>query len=243
MNMPIIRAQELGKTFPHNTAPLTLFRQMERVARRVPEQRLHALDDLNFEIVRGEWVGIVGNNGAGKTTLLKLIAGLYRPSCGALAVNGSATLLSGLGIGMLNELTVRENIFLYGALYGIPRAQLARQFDEIIAWAELQEFVYAKFQALSTGMRARLAFSVARYAESAIHLQDEALTAGDKDFADKCYAYYDAARARDRTFLIAAHDLNFIEKFCGRTLWLAKGKQIAFGETAAVLAQYRAYRA
>lgn len=243
MNTPLIRARGLGKTFPHNTAPLTLFRQMERVARRQPEKRLHALDDLNFEIARGEWVGIVGNNGAGKTTLLKLIAGLYRPSCGTLTVNGSATLLSGLGIGMLNELTVRENIFLYGALYGIPRAQLARQFDEIVAWAELQEFVYAKFQALSTGMRSRLAFSVARYAESAIHLQDEALTAGDKDFAAKCYAYYDAAHTRDRTFLIAAHDLNFIERFCARTLWLAKGKQIAFGETAAVLAEYRTSRA
>lgn len=243
MSTPIIHARGLGKTFPRSTAPLTLFRQVERLARRRDEEKLHALDNLNFEIERGEWVGLVGNNGSGKTTLLKIIAGLYRPTGGALTVNGSTMLLSGLGIGMLGDLTVRENVFLYGALHGIPRSQLVRQFDEIIAWAELQEFVYAKFQALSTGMRARLSFSVSRYAASAIHLQDEALTAGDKDFADRCYAYYAAARATDRTFLIAAHDLGFIERFCGRTLWLAKGKQIAFGDTMGVLEKYRAYHA
>ncbi len=239
----MIYARGLGMTFPHNTAPLTLYRQVERLTRRRAENRLRALDDLNFEIERGEWVGIVGNNGAGKTTLLKLIAGLYRPTGGILRVNGSAMLLSGLGIGMIGELTVRENVFLYGALYGISRPQLAQQFDEIIAWAELQDFVYAKFQTLSTGMRSRLAFSVARHAASAIHLQDEALTAGDKDFAAKCHAYYEAARASDRTFLIAAHDLSFIAKFCERTLWLAKGKQLAFGDTAEVLEKYRAYHA
>lgn len=243
MSAPIIHAQGLGKTFPHSTAPLTLFRQVERLTRRRGERKLHALDDLNFEIEGGEWVGLVGNNGSGKTTLLKLIAGLYRPTRGTLAVNGSTTLLSGPGIGMVGELTVRENIFLYGALYGIPRSQLARQLDEIIAWAELQEFVYVKFKALSTGMRSRLAFSVSRYAESTIHLQDEALTAGDKEFMAKCYAYYDTAHASNRTFLIAAHDLNFIEKFCGRTLWLAKGRQLAFGDTAEVLKKYRAFHA
>lgn len=243
MSVPMLAARGLVKTFPHNTAPLTLFRQFERLTRRRADVRLRALDDLNFEIERGEWVGLVGNNGSGKTTLLKLVAGLYPPSGGTLVVNGSTTLLSGLGIGMIGELTVRENVFLYGALYGISRPQLAQQFDEIIAWAELQEFVYAKFQTLSTGMRSRLAFSVARYAASAIHLQDEALTAGDKDFAAKCHAYYEAARASERTFLIAAHDLNFIARFCGRTLWLAQGKQMAFGETAQVLEQYCAYRA
>ncbi len=240
MNEPIIRAQALVKTFPHRAAPLTLFRQIEHFARRHPEEKLYALCDLNFEIARGEWVGIVGNNGSGKTTLLKLVAGLYPPTRGALRVNGSVTLLSGLGIGMIGELSVRENIFLYGALQGIARARLEQQFQEIIAWAELQEFVYAKFQTLSSGMRARLAFAVSRYSESAVQLQDEALTAGDKEFAKKCYAFYETARASNRTFLIAAHDLNFVGNFCARTLWLAKGRQMAFGTTAEVLAQYRA---
>lgn len=243
MKEPIIRARGLVKTFPQQTAPLPLIRQIERLAQRRNEQKRYALCDLNFEIARGEWVGIVGNNGSGKTTLLKIIAGLYPPSSGTLQVNGNITLLSGLGVGMIGQLTVRENIFLYGALHGIERARLTEQFDEIIAWAELQEFVFAKFQTLSTGMRARLGFSVSRYARSAIHLQDEALTAGDKDFARKCYAYFESARATDRTFLIAAHDLHFIERFCARTLWLAQGRQHAFDETGAVLEKYRAYRA
>ncbi len=241
MNDSIIRAQGLVKTFPLANAPLTLFRQMEYLVRRRAEKKLYALCDLNFEIQRGEWVGIVGNNGSGKTTLLKVIAGLYPLTRGTLHVKGSITLLSGLGVGMIDELTVRENVFLYGALHNISARRIEQQFGEIIAWAELQEFVYAKFQTLSSGMRARLAFSVARYSESAIHLQDEALTAGDKDFAVKCYAFYAQTRNSDKTFVIAAHDLNFIEQFCARTLWLDKGKQIAFDETAEVLKEYRAY--
>lgn len=244
MSEPIIRVHGLVKTFPLARAPLTLFRQMQQRAQSTREEQvLYALRDLEFEIRRGEWIGIVGNNGSGKTTLLKVIAGLYAPTRGTLRVNGNVTLLSGLGVGMIGELTVRDNVFLYGALHGIPTRQLKEQFAEMIAWAELQAFAYAKFQTLSSGMRSRLAFSVSRYAQSAIHLQDEALTAGDKDFADKCYAFYEAARTSGRTWLIAAHDLHFIERFCARTLWLVKGQQELFGETAEVLARYRAYHA
>lgn len=244
MTQPIIQARSLVKTFPLVSAPLTFFRSIESRARGTRrEQILYAVCDLSFEIQRGEWVGIVGNNGSGKTTLLKLVAGLYAPTCGTLVVRGDVTLTSGLGIGMIGQLTVRENVFLYGALHGIALQQLRAQFDEIIAWAELRDFVHAKFDTLSSGMRARIAFSVSRYAQSAIHLQDEALTAGDKDFALKCYAYYQECRRSDRTFLIAAHDLNFIETFCTRTLWLAKGRQVAFGDTAEVLQQYKAYHA
>jgi ABC-2 type transport system ATP-binding protein len=138
---------------------------------------------------------------------------------------------------------VRENVFLYGALHRIPTAQLRASFEEMIAWAELGNFVDAKFQTLSSGMRGRLAFSVSRYAPSQIMLQDEALTAGDKDFARKCRAYYTAARSGDRTFVIATHDLTFVQEHCSRALWLAKGSQMAFGETRDVLDKYRAYHA
>lgn len=240
----MIRAHGLVKTFPLAGHSLTLFRQIERRVRGTQnEQVLYALRDLSFEIQRGEWVGFVGNNGSGKTTLIKLIAGLYPPTRGKLTVAGDVTLLSGLGVGMIGELTVRENVFLYGALHSIPTRRLRDCFQEMIEWAELEEFVNAKFQTLSSGMRSRLAFSVSRYAESAIHLQDEALTAGDKDFAIKCRTFFTAAHATNRTFVIATHDLDFVEQFCTRTLWLAKGKQMAFGDTADVLEQYRAYHA
>lgn len=244
MTESIIRVQGLTKVFPRAGSALTFFRHMERRVRSgQEEQALFALCDVNFEVLRGEWVGVVGNNGSGKTTLIKVLAGLYPPTTGTVRVAGDVTLLSGLGVGMIGALSVRENVFLYGALHRIPTAQLQTSFAEMIAWAELEDFVDAKFQTLSSGMRGRLAFSVSRYAPSQIMLQDEALTAGDKDFARKCRAYYTTARSGGRTFVIATHDLNFVQEHCARTLWLAKGRQMAFGTTRDVLDQYHAYHA
>jgi len=223
-----------------------MFRQLQSLTHPRPrEERIfYALRDLNFQITRGEWVGLVGNNGSGKSTLLKVIAGLYPPSQGKLQVRGEVALLSGLGIGMVGLLSVRDNVYLSGAIHGLTQREVRAVFDEIIAWAELEEFVQANFITLSSGMRSRLGFSVSRYGTGEIVLQDEALSAGDKDFAAKCRAYYQAARSSGKkTFVVASHDLNFIEEFCPRTLWLAKGKQMAFGDTAEVLKEYRAYRA
>ena len=125
MSEHCIRADGLGKTFPLAHPPLTLFQHLARASRRQNTAPLNALTDVNFHVTRGEWIGIVGNNGSGKTTLLKLIAGLYPPSHGTLEVEGNVTLLSGLGVGMVATLSVRENIFLYGALCGILRRPLA----------------------------------------------------------------------------------------------------------------------
>jgi ABC-type polysaccharide/polyol phosphate transport system ATPase subunit len=197
-----------------------------------------ALDDINIEVSKGEKISIVGNNGSGKTTLLKTIAGLYKPNKGELRVIGDMILLSGLGVGMLDELTVRENIFLYGAIYGMDRQRIKHNFQEILEWAEVQDFVEARLKTLSSGMRSRLAFSALRHLETDIFLLDEAFTGGDKNFKKKYEEVFENHKNSEKTFLIATHDFNFARMFCTKTLWLHKGKQMAFGETEEVLQQY-----
>jgi ABC-2 type transport system ATP-binding protein len=196
------------------------------------------LTDISLEIRRGEKVGVIGNNGAGKSTLLRLIAGLYVPSKGELHVNGDVTFLAGLGLGMVDDLTVEENIYLYGAIFGLQRRKIKHVLRDILEWAELQDFVTAKLKTLSTGMRTRLAFSTTRYIDSDIVLMDEALSAGDRTFKKKCEDVFESYKTNNRTFLLASHDIEFVKRFCAKTLWLHKGRQIAFGDTVPVLEKY-----
>jgi ABC-2 type transport system ATP-binding protein len=200
-----------------------------------------ALNDINIEVLRGEKIGIIGNNGSGKTTLLKVISGIYPPNKGDVYRKGDVTLLTGLGMGMVDELSVEENVFLYGAIYGMDRKKIKEKFHEIIEWAELQNFVGAKVKNLSSGMKSRLAFSTTRYIETDIFLLDEALSAGDKTFREKCDDFFKKSKNNDTTFLIATHSLDFVRMFCNKTLWLHMNKQMAFGDTEMVLQQYEEF--
>jgi ABC-type polysaccharide/polyol phosphate transport system ATPase subunit len=198
-----------------------------------------ALRDVSLTAFRGDKIAIVGNNGSGKTTLLKLIAGLYQPSHGRIDVDGRILLLRGVGTGMVDELSVAENVFLYGVIYGMDRTVIANKFDEVLEWAELKEFAGAELRTLSSGMRARLAFSIARHFDTDIFLLDEAFAVGDKDFRSKYEEVFrNHKNDSSRTFLIATHDLEFARLFCTKTLWLQKGRLMAFGETKGVLDQY-----
>jgi ABC-type polysaccharide/polyol phosphate transport system ATPase subunit len=235
----VVRISQLSKFFERN-GQHTLYRLLKGklVGNNADSQSFAALNDINIEIMRGEKVGLIGNNGAGKSSLLKVIAGLYAASSGEIRVTGEVTLLSGLGIGMLDELSVEENIFLYSAICGLERKKTKKNLQEIIEWAELQGFERAKLKTLSTGMNTRLAFSITRHIESDIVLMDEALSAGDKTFRKKCEGVFENYRNNDRTFVFASHDLEFVKKFCTRTLWLQKGQQLAFGDTDLVLQRY-----
>ncbi len=199
----------------------------------------YALSNISLEVEKGEWLGVIGHNGAGKTTLLKLVAGLLKSDKGKVKLNGSVTYLSGYGVGMIDELSVVENIYLNGAIYGIKRQVIGANLNEIIEWAELQNFTKTKFKHLSSGMRSRLAFSTTRYLDADIYLMDEALSAGDNRFQEKCGEVFEGYRKNGKTFMIAAHSFEFIEKFCDRTLWLDKGEIKAFGETSKILGQYK----
>jgi ABC-type polysaccharide/polyol phosphate transport system ATPase subunit len=157
-------------------------------------------------------------------------------------VAGDVALVTGLGIGMLDELTVEENIYLYGAINGMAREEIRARLAEIIEWAELGAFRMARLKTLSTGMRSRLAFSAVRHVDARIYLMDEVLSAGDRNFKLKCEAVFEDFRESARTFVVAAHELEFIRGFCSKVLWLHKGRQMAWGEPEEVIGQYLAHR-
>lgn len=236
----VLTTEGLVKEFSGRGHRLTLYRVVRSGLnwRTSNGRPLRALDDINIEARAGEIVGIVGDNGAGKTTLLKTVAGLYEPTRGRVETRGEVALLSGLGVGMLDELSVRDNIHLYGAICRLQRFTIKERFGDIVRWAELEEFVDAELRTLSTGMRTRLAFAIAMHVDSDIILMDEAFNAGDKRFRDKCDQFFRETKISQRMLLVATHNLEFVHDFCDRTLWLHKGRQMAFGPTGQVLPRY-----
>ena len=238
----VIKTNNLSKGFSRANSYRTLFRMLKGtlLGEAATTNGYRALQGITFEIQPGDKVGLIGNNGAGKSSLLRIIAGLSLPSDGELQVRGQVTLLAALGMGMVDELSLEENVLLYGAICGVDRDIINANLREIIEWAELQEFTASKLKTLSTGMRARLAFSTTRHIATDITLMDEVLTAGDRNFRDKCKAVFDDYKSTDRTFIFASHDTDFVKNVCNKTLWLDRGEQKAFGATDTVLAQYLA---
>jgi ABC-type polysaccharide/polyol phosphate transport system ATPase subunit len=236
----VIKTSRLSKAFCQESQSKTLFRLLKGSLGRssVPADSFLALHDINIDIRRGDKVAVVGDNGAGKSSLLRLMAGLYSPTGGEIVVKGEVALLSALGMGMIDELTVEENIFLYGAICGVDRKVIKANLQEIIEWAEVEGFAKAKLKTLSTGMRARVAFSTTRHITSDITLMDEVLSAGDKNFRQKCRNVFDGYKTNGRTFILASHDFEFVSSVCSKTLWLDKGQQKAFGDTESVLRRY-----
>jgi lipopolysaccharide transport system ATP-binding protein len=237
-----IRTAGLGKDFVSGRYRPTVFGLFRSILRgRVAgADSLRSLDCIDFDVRRDEMVGLVGENGAGKTTLLKTLAGIFAPSRGEVHNGGVVTLLAGLGVGMVEDLSVRENVFLYGAICGVPRGKLLQNFEAIVRWAELEGFERAALRTLSTGMRTRLAFAIAMHIDSDLLLLDEAFSSGDQRFQDRCEQFF-ASGEGPRSVLVATHNLDFVRRFCARTLWLHRGQQMSFGPTVAVLHRYLAY--
>jgi ABC-type polysaccharide/polyol phosphate transport system ATPase subunit len=228
------------KAFALERYHATMFRAIKRKILRRPFSAQHflALQNINIEVSPGEKIGLVGDNGSGKTTLLRTMAGLYELSGGHIETRGTKMILSGFGLGMCDELSVEENIYLYGTIYGIGRDDINKNFHEIIEWAALQKFVGAKLKTLSSGMVTRLAFSISRHVQADIYLLDEALSAGDKHFKDKCGQVFEDYKKGPKTFVVATHDMEFVRRFCSKALWLHKGSQMAFGDVESTLKQY-----
>ena len=241
MARPLIEVVGLRKEFRVEGAmPRSLFNQLRRMLWiGAPTRRLQALADVSFALAHGESLGLVGNNGAGKSTLLRIVSGIYRPTAGTCRIDGRFTPVLELGVGMHPDLSVRENVFLYGAIIGFRRAQLRALFDEIIAFAELEDFVDARVKELSTGMRQRLTFAINAQLESDLILIDEILAVGDRHFREKSYGLFRERRRQGKSLVIASHELGIIEELCDRALLLDHGVQRAFGPTADVLERYR----
>lgn len=197
------------------------------------------LKDVSFEIKQGEFFGIVGRNGSGKSTLLKLLAGIYAPDSGLVGVNGSLTPFIELGVGFNPELTGRENIFMNGALLGFDRNQIEEMYDDIVTFAELEDFMDQKLKNYSSGMQVRLAFSIAIRAKSDILLLDEVLAVGDADFQRKCYDYFLSLKKQKQTVVLVTHDMGAVRQYCDRALMIERGKVVKIGKPEQVAQEYQ----
>lgn len=198
----------------------------------------HVLEDVSFEIKKGEFFGIVGRNGSGKSTLLKLLAGIYAPDKGLVQVNGSMTPFIELGVGFNPELTGRENIYLNGALLGFSRDEMNAMYEDIVKFAELEKFMDQKLKNYSSGMQVRLAFSIAIQANSDVLILDEVLAVGDEAFQRKCVSVFEKYKARKQTIILVTHDMAVVERFCTRALMLEKGKVVDIGSPRKVAKRY-----
>lgn len=181
------------------------------------------LENVSFEVRKGEFFGIVGRNGSGKSTLLKILAGIYTPDKGLVQVNGTLTPFIELGVGFNPELSAQENVYLNGALLGFSRKEVDEVYDEIVEFAELSEFMAEKLKNFSSGMQVRLAFSIAIRARSDILIMDEVLAVGDADFQKKCFDVFRKLKKEGRTIILVTHDMSNVERFCDRVLIVDKG--------------------
>lgn len=198
----------------------------------------HALQDISFEIKKGEFFGIVGRNGSGKSTLLKMIAGIYQPNQGSIGVTGKLVPFIELGVGFNPELTGRENVYLNGALLGFTKAEIDQQYDEIVRFAELEDFMDQKLKNYSSGMQVRLAFSVATTAKADILLVDEVLAVGDADFQRKCFDYFRELKKSHTTVVFVTHDMDAVREYCDRAVLIEKSKLVASGRPDKIAAKY-----
>src|SRR3954452_511019 len=197
------------------------FRQMFRPGgSSYDEQEFWALRNVDFSVAQGEAVGIVGRNGSGKSTLLRLVAGVLIPDEGTVQVNGGVGAMLELSAGFVGALTARDNVYLLSALHGFSREEVDARFDEIIKWAEVEDFVDTRVGHFSSGMRARLAFSVVTQLEEPILLVDEVLAVGDRSFRRKCSTVIENMLADGRTMLLVSHNENDLRRLCTRGIYI-----------------------
>lgn len=210
------------------------------IKRKIRYEEFIALKDINLSIKAGEVVGIVGLNGSGKSTLLKLVSGIMKPTEGSVRTYGTISPLIELGAGFDYELTAKENVFLNGSVLGLERNFIKKKYDEIIEFAELKEFENVAIKNFSSGMIARLGFSIATLVKPEILIVDEILSVGDFLFQAKCEKRIHDMMAGGTTVLIVSHSIEQIERLCSRVMWLEHGQVKMIGPTQDVCNKYRA---
>lgn len=248
---PIIKVENISKRYQIGglNPGYATFREFLASAMVMPIKKLRrtykpstetiwALRDIDFEIGMGEVVGLIGHNGAGKSTLLKILSRITVPTTGRTEVRGRIGSLLEIGTGFHPDLTGRENIFLNGAIIGIGRSEIARKFDEIVAFSEIEKFIDTPVKWYSTGMSLRLAFSVAVHLDSEVLIMDEVLAVGDVSFQQKCLDKMNEIRNQGRTILFVSHSMAAVTRLCQRAILLDKGRMIADGPSDKVVNEY-----
>lgn len=209
--------------------------------RRRGKSRLWALEDVSLDLYKGETLGVVGRNGAGKSTLLRVLAGIIRPDRGEYVNFGYQASLLSLQLGFVAYLSGRENIMLSGMLLGMQRKEIEKRIDDIIAFAELDEFIDEPIQTYSSGMRARLGFSTAFHIDPDVLLIDEVLGVGDGQFVEKSKSVMKEKISSDKTVVMVSHNLNAIRGLCDRAVWIEDARTVAEGPADEVLEAYREF--
>ena len=240
MAAPVIQVRSVSKDFllphlRHNTLKsrfVHLFR-----GRNVVEVQ-HTLRDIDFDVARGEFFGVIGRNGCGKSTLLKILSGIYQPTKGTVAVQGRLVPFIELGVGFNPELTGRENVYLNGALLGFSQPEVDEMYDDIVSFAELEDSMDQKLKNYSSGMQVRIAFSVATRAKADVLLIDEVLAVGDASFKRKCFDHFRALKKAGTTIVFVTHDMNLVREFCDRAILIEDTRVIAEGHANDAANQY-----
>ncbi len=236
---PVIRVQDAGIRFRRNRRSRRSFKDLFAGRnRRARADEFWALRNVHFDVRAGEAIGVVGRNGQGKSTLLKLVAEVILADEGSVQVSGGVAPLIEITGGFVDDLTVRDNVYLTAGLHGMSRAEITAQFDEIIAFAEIGDFIDTPYKHLSSGMKVRIAFAVISRLEEPIILVDEVLAVGDRAFREKCYRRIEELLAGGRTLFFVSHNESDLRRFCTRGLYLDKGALVLDGPINDVLARY-----
>jgi len=238
--MVVIEANNIGVMFKltHDKRWTIKKSAMSILKKKSPKQHFWALKQVSFTVNKGEILGIIGKNGSGKTTLLRVIGGIFRPEEGTIHVNGKVSTLLSISAGFQPELSGLENIYINGAILGLKKKQIDAVIDDIVDFSELHNFIDIPIKAYSSGMHARLGFSIAVNLEREIILIDEILGVGDSRFREKCERKMKEFKKQGKTILLVSHNTEAIKSFCNRAILLDKGTIIASGKSETVIAQY-----
>ncbi len=241
---PLVKAEHIYMRFKLPEAKIDTLKErfVNLFKRRKSKYKIfNVLNDISFEMKRGESLGIIGHNGAGKTTLLKIVAGIYRPSQGSMEVNGRVMPLLNLGAGFDMEANAIENIYLNGAILGFSRKQMKERVESILDFSELQNFKNLPLKNYSSGMTARLGFAIAIDVHPDLMLVDEVLSVGDENFTQKCNSKIDNLKKDGVSFMVVSHNIYQIKRLCEKTLWIENSTVMAYGDTAKVCKDYEEY--
>lgn len=237
---PAITVRNLSKTFrlPEERRG-TLRERLMKLHKRNERKARRTLDDLSFEIQQGEFFGIIGRNGSGKSTLLKILAGIYLPDKGShFEINGRIAPMLELGVGFNGELTGRENVYLNATILGLTKEEIDARYDDIVRFAELENFMELQVKHYSSGMSVKLAFSVAAQIDCPIMLLDEVLAVGDFVFQEKCFALFERYKKEEKTIILVTHDPGAMERFADRAMLIHQSRIDMIGDPHEVLERY-----
>ncbi|MDO5146371.1 MAG: ABC transporter ATP-binding protein [Eubacteriales bacterium] len=234
-----IDVQNVSKIYKLYERPKDRFKEALHLTKKKLSRDHYALNQINFQVKKGETIGIIGTNGSGKSTILKIITGVLNPTAGDVKIDGRISALLELGAGFNMEYTGVENVYLNGTMIGFSEEEIKNKMDDILSFADIGEFVYQPVKTYSSGMFVRLAFAVAINIDPEILIVDEALSVGDVFFQAKCYHKFEEFKKQGKTILMVSHDLSSISKYCDRVILLNKGDKLAEGEPKQIVDLYK----